>query len=377
MSDTPSPAQRRQLAAAYADSVVAALSPIATRGLAETLTFKPAPDLLPASRSLAAAAEAGLAAADPLDVAAAEVQLLAGAALDLALASHLTGPALPQVRGYAAELAVGGPGLLAPDLAELQAIIAAPEAYLVGGTAGRGLRALPMRRTRALSAPAAGLADAVHAALTGIRADVVTAGGHTVEGLLLLDAALLREAIGVVGGDLGARLGLDVAGLGARAIGFVLAANDKILALVGLDALSEARKLLDRWLAQLREGTLFPNLIGRILRTAAIEAEIKGWLAAYDGSEAGLLLAQGEITQLAGRFAAKMRLADKVAAGLALVKVVPPLMTPAGRIAVAAVYLGLLAYIVGSGYDHVDSDRIKLLDRVEGVRGISRRVLAP
>ena len=36
----------------------------------------------------------------------------------------------------------------------------------------------------------------------------------------------------------------------------------------------------------------------------------------------------------------------------------------------------LLAYLVGAGYDHVDSDRIKLLDRVEGVRGVSKRLLA-
>lgn len=370
-----SPASRRQLAAAYAAGVAAALiPPAATRGPAEALTVAP-PDLLAASRGLGAAAQTGLAATDPLDMAAAEVQLLAGAALDLALAGHWAGPAAPQVRGYGAEPALAGPVLPAPDLFELQTIIAAPEAYLVGGMAGRGLGSLPTRRTRAPADPAAEFAAAVHAALAGIRADVVTAGGHAVEGLLLLDAALLREAIGVVGGDLAGKLGLDLAGLSAKALSFLLAANDKILALVGLDAMSEARKQLERWLDQLRGGTLFPNLVSRILTTAAIEAEIKGWLAVYDGTGAGLLPARGEIDQLAGHFAAKMRVADKVTAGLALVKVVPPLMTPAGRVAVAAVYLGLLAYIVGSGYDHVDSDRIKLLDRVEGVRGISQRAL--
>lgn len=369
-----SPASRRQLAAAYAAGVAAALiPPAATRGPAEALTVAP-PDLLAASRGLGAAAQTGLAATDPLDMAAAEVQLLAGAALDLALAGHWAGPAAPQVRGYGAEPALAGPVLPAPDLFELQTIIAAPEAYLVGGMAGRGLRSLSARRTP-LAQPTAQFADTAHAALAGIRADVVTAGGHAVEGLLLLDAALLREAIGVVGGDLAGKLGLDLAGLSAKALSFLLAANDKILALVGLDAMSEARKQLERWLDQLRGGTLFPNLVSRILTTAAIEAEIKGWLAVYDGTGAGLLPARGEIDQLAGHFAAKMRVADKVTAGLALVKVVPPLMTPAGRVAVAAVYLGLLAYIVGSGYDHVDSDRIKLLDRVEGVRGISQRAL--
>lgn len=375
MAETTSSAERRQLAAAYASGVREALAPAATRGPAETLAFAPAPDLLPASRALTAAAGAGLVAPDPQEVAAAEVQLLAGAALDLLLAGQLAGSAAPAVRGYAAELAGGGAGVLAADLDELQTIIVAPEAYLVGGVAGRGLRALPVPRTRGLAEPAAEMTSAVHAALAGIRGDVVTTGAHTVEGLLLLDAAMLREALGIVGGDLAGKLGLDLAGISARAVQFVLAANEKILALVGLDAMSEARKQLERWLVQLREGTLFPSLAEHVLRTRATEAEIKRWLAAYQGSEAGLLLGRDQVTQLAGRFAAKMRVADKVAAGLALAKVIPPLMTPAGRIAVAAVYLGLLAYVVGSGYDHVDSDRIKLLDRVEGVRGISKRVL--
>lgn len=375
MAAQPSAAERRQLAALYASGVQAALIPAATRGPAEALASVSAPDLLPASRALATAAGAGLAAAGPLEVAAAEVQLLAGAALDLLLAGSLAEPMPPTVRGYAAELAGVGYEALTPELDELQTIIVAPEAYLVGSVAGRGTRALTLRRTRALSEPATAMSDAVHAALAGIRGDVVTTGAHTVEGLLLLDAALLREAIGVVGGDVAGKLGLDLAGFGARAVNYLLAANEKILALVGLDAMSEARKQLARWLGQLREGVLFPNLTERVLRTRATETEIRGWLAAYQGDEAALLLGRDQVTQLTGRFAAKMRVADKVAAGLAVAKVLPPLMTPAGRIAVAAVYLGLLAYVVGSGYDHVDSDRIKLLDRVEGVRGVSKRVL--
>lgn len=371
MSDI-SATERRILATTYAAGVRETLAPAQARGLAAGAS---AADLLPVSRALATAAGAGLAAADPLEAAAAEVQLLAGAALDLAMAGQLAGPVAPQVRGYAAELTDVGPGILLPDLNELQTLIAAPEAYLMGSVAGHGARALAGRGTRALAEPAAELADAVHTALASIRGDVVATGSHTIEGLLLLDAALLREAISAVGGDVASKLGLDLGGISARAAQFLLAANEKILALLGLDAMSEARKQLDRWLTQLRAGALFPNLADRILRTRTTETEIKRWLAAYQGTESGLLLGRDEVTQLAGRFAAKMRVADKVTAGLAVAKVIPPLMTPAGRIAVAAVYLGLLAYVVGSGYDHVDSDRIKLLDRVEGVRGVSKRVL--
>ena len=61
------------------------------------------------------------------------MQLLAGAALDLAAAAQFAGVEAPVGR----ELAVRD-----GRLADLQAAIAAPEAYLVGGVAGRGLRAV-------------------------------------------------------------------------------------------------------------------------------------------------------------------------------------------------------------------------------------------
>ncbi len=370
----PAAMERRQLAAAYAAAVGAAMSSASTRELAAEAA---APDeLLALSAGLTRAAQAELGAADGLAVAAAEVQLLAGAALDLLMTGTLAEPPPPALRGYGAELtpALAGP---AADLAQLQAVIAAPEAYLVGSLAGRNLAGVAVRGTRDLASAAAELEVAVHATLASIRGDVITTGTHIVEGLLLLDAALLREALTAVGGDLAGRLGVDLAGIGAQALRFVLAANEKLLALLGLDALQEARKLLQAWIEQLRQGTLFPKLADRILRTRATEAEVRRWLAAYQGPEDALWAARDTVNQLAGHFAAKARLADKVTAGLAVAKVLPPLLTPAGRLAVAAAYLALLAYLIGSGYDHVDSDRIRLLDRVEGVRGVSRRLLAP
>lgn len=51
------------------------------------------------------------------------------------------------------------------------------------------------------------------------------------------------------------------------------------------------------------------------------------------------------------------------------------LLAPAGRPVVAAGYLALLAYLTGSGHDHADSDCIKLLDRLKGVREVSKPLL--
>lgn len=369
MATMPSAAKRRQAAHLYAlrasDFIAAQNTRVSLDAHAADET---AGELLSASASLAATAQRGLESPDPLDVAAAEVQLLAGAALDLLVADRLAGPPADSSRTASAS----------PDeLAMLRTIIEAPQAYLVGATAGRTLAVQPARRTRALPDASAGMANAVHAALTGIREDVVGTGSHVVSGLLLLDAALVGEAIALVGRDLGARLGIDLARAGARVLEFVLAANMKILAVAGFDALGAVRQQLNTWLAQLYRGALFPQLADRLLRTRAVDAEIMGWLAAYAGPEAALLTGQDEVSRLAGRYAAKARIADRITAGLALVRIAPPVLTPVGRLAIAAVHLGLLAYVVGSGCDHIDSDRVKLLDRVEGVRGVSQRLLAP
>jgi hypothetical protein len=328
-------------------------------------------ELLPASRTFRIAAEAGLNADNPLEVAAAEVQLLGGAALDLLAAARLAGLAPSTMAAAARNIAP-----LHDGFGELRMIIQAPEAYLLGGVAGRASVALqPGPATRALEGPAAVLSDAVHAALADIRHNVVVTSGHILQGALLLDAAVVREALDLVGEDILKRVGLSAVGASASVVELVLSATEKIGAVLGRDALPEARRQLSWWLSQLRDGALLPALADRVLRTKAVEDEIKRWLAAYAGAEDPLFAGREEINALAGRFAVKARLAARIAAGLALVKIIPVFMSPPGRIATAAGYLGLLAFVVGSGHDHIDSGHFKLLDRVEGVRAVCRRVL--
>ncbi|MBM4456154.1 MAG: hypothetical protein FJ011_00075 [Chloroflexi bacterium] len=352
--------ERRRLAVDYAAGVEAllALAPPREAGLRARSTPRVG-RLLVKSQALKNAASAALAGStDPLDRAAAEVQLLAGAALDLAVASQLAGAPATRARDLAAP---------AVDVAGLRRLIEAPEAYLAGAVA--------VTRVRAVEDARQSMSAAAQSALDGISSAVVSTGGEVIEGLLLLDAALLKEALQLVGGQLAAKIGVDLKGLSKRIIDFVIAANEKIVAMLGIDAVAEAQKQLAQWLEELQAGTLFPRLVEQLYQTDAIEAEIMGWLAGYAGGEAVLLMGREEITLLAGRFAAKAKVADQLTAALALVKLAPPLATPYGRLGIAVAYLGLLAYLVGSGYDHVDSDRLQVLDWVEGVRGIAKRLL--
>ncbi len=383
MANTATPAERRESGAAYAVAVSRLLVP--TPGLRSAQPRTAAADvdaLLGQSDALRAAAETGLMTGDPLETAAAEVQLLAGAALDLLVAERLAGPG-PGSRSLATEeRTLDAPPLASlNELAELRAMIEAPQAYLVGAAAAQAaqMRVRPRSRTRALSGPATELPPAVHVALEAISDNAVTAGSAIVQGMFLIDFSTLRTALGMVGSDLTKELAADLVRVGSRALDFVLIANEKILALTGLNALAEAQKAAQKalggWLDQLQSGAVFAKVAGRVLGTRAIEAEIGGWLTAYQGSDDALNAARDQIGQLAGQYAAKARVVQKVNAGLSLVKLAPPVRTPVGSAALAVVYLGLLAYTLGSAYDHVDSDRIGLLDRVEGVRGVMQRAL--
>ena len=114
-------------------------------------------------------------------------------------------------------LAAETPSPALSDLEELRAIIASPQAYLTGATAARSLQMAPPGQMRALAGAGTELANAVHTSLGGIRGEVVTSGSHVVEGLLLLDAAVLSQAISLVGLDVAKKLDIDLAGITAAA----------------------------------------------------------------------------------------------------------------------------------------------------------------
>lgn len=383
MANTTTPAERRQSGAQYAAAVSQWLvSAPGQRSIQRDPTAADVDALLGQSYALRVTAETGLTTGDPLETAAAEVQLLAGAALDLIMAGRLAGPE-PGKRSFAPEERTGAmPPLPAlNELAELRAIVEAPQAYLVGAAALQAARPRTRSRGRArtLAGPATELPPAVHAALDAISESAVTTGTALVGGMFLIDFSTLRTALGMVGSDLTKELGADLLRAGGRVLDFVLVANEKILALTGLNAVAEAQKAAQKvvggWLEQLQNGAAFSKVARRVLGTKAIETEIGGWLAAYQGSDEPLSIARDRVGQLAGQYAAKARVVQKVNAGLSLVKLAPPVRTPVGSAALAVVYLGLLTYTLGSAYDHVDSDRIGLLDRVEGVRGVMRGAL--
>ncbi|MDH7484909.1 MAG: hypothetical protein QHJ81_01385 [Anaerolineae bacterium] len=297
----------------------------------------------------------------------AEVRLLAACTADLALADDLVNLS----RGKPRLTARGryGPSL-SQDLLKL--LTMSDEEVVRQALTPRRVRGV----TRAAGPAADRLKETVNTTLDHLLEGTADTGQRAIEGLLLMDAALLLEAVRIVGGDIAEKLGEGFSRLMQSAVRYILAAYDKVTLLLGAEKMAEIRKQILAWIEDLKEGELFPDLVERLFQTEALKQEIAGWLAASSASDAVLGETRAAVEQLDTAFASKMELADKVISSLALVKLLPPAMTPVGRLVIAAIYLGLAGYVVFTGYDHVDSDRYRLIDRVAGVRQVAQEALA-
>ncbi|MBC8449683.1 MAG: hypothetical protein H8D78_18275 [Chloroflexi bacterium] len=296
----------------------------------------------------------------------AEIRLLAACTADLALADDLVNldrgkPRLTSRGRY-------GPSV-SQDL--LQLLTMSDEEIVKQALTPKRLRGV----TRAAGPAADRMQEAVDTTLDHLLEGTADTGQRAIEGLILMDAALLLEAARIVGGDIAEKLGEGLSRLMQSAVRYILAAYDKVALLLGAEKMAEIREQILGWITDLQEGELFPELVEKLFQTEALKGEVAGWLAASSVSDATLGETRATVEQLDAAFGSKMELADKIISSLALVKLLPPTMTPVGRLVIAAVYLGLAGYVVFTGYDHVDSDRWKLIDRVSGVRQVAQEAL--
>ena len=69
-------------------------------------------------------------------------------------------------------------------------------------------------------------------------------------------------------------------------------------------------------------------------------------------------------------FQQQLDLADKLLVGFRLVGGAAALAIPQATVLVAAAYIAITGYAVLAGADYVDAERVKLLNRVPGVRQV-------
>jgi hypothetical protein len=82
------------------------------------------------------------------------------------------------------------------------------------------------------------------------------------------------------------------------------------------------------------------------------------------------------VDALPGSFNARTKLAGQILAGVAILKRIPAARLPMVELATAAVYIGLLGFVVYTGSDYVDAPRLERIGRVPGVLHVVETGLA-
>ncbi len=131
-----------------------------------------------------------------------------------------------------------------------------------------------------------------------------------------------------------------------------------------------------QWLDNLREGKLFGELLEKLYETEQTGQDLSRLVADSQAKLEEFVVAIEGVDGLDTAYGQQIKLADKLHQGLRFLGSVPVAALPQGRVLLAAAYIVLGAYVVLAGADYVDAQRLRLLDRVPGVRQVVERNLA-
>lgn len=319
-----------------------------------------------------------------------EIRLLAQANAELRVAERLfdmaddLGSESDDASGPAARVIVtrgSAAGTLSPQLDEWADLLASPADQLLGIA-----RSSSFTRGDADAAGASGTIEAlrkeVETSLDYITRRAAKISGRAASDLLLMDKALLTKGIHAIGERTTDLLDRVVAGLGGlvrrllrAAAELVLRSFRWVLSLLGDDVAKQLRDKLDEWIGEIKENKenedgIVTSLVRRLYGTDAIQSEVDKWLDEREPTSEKLAEATERVRSLADGYKGKTELVDLTLTGVAVVAKFgvahPPLI-----VVLAALRLALLGYTVYLGYDHVDSDTVRVIpDRVDGVREV-------
>ncbi len=309
---------------------------------------------------------------DPTIRLGAEQSLLAQAAASLRVAEGLMAA---EAAEEAAETRSAAGMAEPPGFDDLLALLETPL-----DVAGADVAAEPaLTRGRAPEATREELVAAANAAIDQVLSGVGSFGQDAVAGLLGLDTALLKQAAQLVSGELAelvARLGEQASLLAAKAVKFLLQAYDSLLAALGQDAASALRQQAAAWIEQMQQGDSLAQLVGAALQADAVRSRVADLAAASQAPAETFGAAQASVEALPGGFQARTKLSSQLLAGLAVLKRIPATRLPMVEVATAAVYIGLLGFVVYTGGDYVDAPRLERIGRVPGVLQVVEAGLA-
>ena len=358
------------LVQAYADGVDELLMPasrqrsLAVRSYQELANEAHA--LLPVSDAFTDAAAMRAERGSGDERVAAQMQLLAKCLADLAVSQHLLDAAEDESHGITAQVA----GL------SRSAALFEVDVYLDVVRTGtlRRPRSQALRQDDAVTdgASHADLTAAIDATLTMVLDRSALNGQAAFRGLISIGVFNLAKASAIVGADIAQLLGYgeQASKLYELVYQYVGRAHETILALLGREL---SRVAVDRAMTffdSLRDGSLLGDLLERLYETQRTRSEVGKMIAASNADDTMFARAREDIDALTAQFDDIMTFVDKLLSGPKYVGLIPAATMPQAQLVMAASHAVLFTYIVLAGADFADSPRIKMLNRVPGVRDL-------
>jgi hypothetical protein len=372
-----------ELAKQYAEGVLQLMMPVAAhathisqRGVAVTSynsVAAQARGLLATSRAVTTSAADRLTSSNPQVRIDAQIQLLAKALTDLAISQHLLDAAEDEKLGIMPQIASQrGAALFAID--DYLKVLVSGQSQARRDTLRDGVvntqPAMPGESN--LSMAKLSLVDALNDALHSIVSITAANGKAAFTGLLGLGLGNLAGAAALVGQDIA-----KVLGQGAQASElyrlvneYVGNAYDAAMKLIGIQLSGViVDKALD-FFAELKDGAVLENLLGSIYEIDKMRSELSALVDTNATAPESINRARDEVNTLLGQFKQTMDLVGQLLTGLKYVGMIPLVALPQAQLVMSASYVILFAYIVLAGADFADAGRIKLLNRVPGVRDL-------
>ena len=359
----------------YADGVHVLFAPITRprveRGAAPATPASElgarAEKLLHASEELTAQAQSRLTTTDDTDeTTEASTQLLAKAVTDLTISAHLLQIAAeedekaPRIEAKAHERGLRG----SADVEGLLQI-------LVGQTrTTHALRSVNVPRN--IAEARTDLTLTIEDSLTLISDRTGATGKAALSGMLGIGLGQVGQAAGLLGQNVAQALGHSdkLSYLYGLFRDFAFKAYESVIALLGPTVAGIVGQQVVNWISEIKELNFFSNFLERIYGTQQTRAMLLPLVNESKSDTQQYAAAILEIEKLGEIHLRQTTLVDKLLKGLKYLGSVPVAVLPYGSLLMAAVYVAICGYVVLNGADYVDADRVKVFNRVRGVRQI-------
>jgi len=364
------------IAQAYADGVRLLFTPPSTsigeRGRRGPTSYEDlaeqAEALSSLSTKLGRAAEDQLADDAPIVRAQASTRLLAKALTDLQVSAYLLQAAMDEEEGVAwAE---------STDRERRCSVLEVPEErlQLLLGGAEKGSGAEERGEALPRDVPAARemLSQAIEDALHLISERAGQLGQMALRALLGLSMTQIGQAVAIVGLDVAQLPGQTekVSRLYDLFRDFAIEAYNTVVALLGPQLSQTAGRQVMNWVAELKEGTRFGDMLEKLYGVERSRRELAQLVCESEADLKQFVAAIQSVNGLDAAYRQQVDLAEKLLRGLTFLALVPTAALPQGQLLMTSAFVILVAYVILTSADYVDAARLRLLDRVPGVRRV-------